>query len=144
MEATTALTSFALILGRSDSEEFLYVKRMVSATQHQKWVVNSWVSGEKCTKSISCWSGKGIVPEQDTGVFQALVETKWVMPGNSKGFGIRSGRWFLGMNLGTSLMETCLALNSNVVNSRLWVVLERATSSDPHAPVAKGTRKAVL
>ena len=60
------------------------------------------------------------------------------------GSGMTSGRWFLGMNLGTILMETCLAPEGNMVKSRLCDARERATSSEPRAPEARATKKAVL
>ena len=60
------------------------------------------------------------------------------------GSGMTSGLWFLGMNLGTILMETCLAPEGKMVKSRLCVAWERATSSEPRAPEARATRKAVL
>ena len=55
-----------------------------------------------------------------------------------------SGRWFLGMNLGTILMETCFAPEGNMEKSRLCEARERATSSEPRAPEARATKKAVL
>ena len=55
-----------------------------------------------------------------------------------------SGCWFLGINLGTIRMETCLAPEAKVVNSKLCEALDRATSSDPQAPEARATKKAVL
>ena len=60
------------------------------------------------------------------------------------GSGMTSGHWFLGMNLGTILMETCLAPEGNMVKSRLCEARERATSSEPRAPEARATKKAVL
>ena len=66
------------------------------------------------------------------------------MPGNSNGFGIISGRWFVGMNFGAILMETWLAPESKILKSILSGAQERVTSSEPQAPVAKAMRKAVL
>ena len=71
-------------------------------------------------------------------------ENKWAIPGNTRGLGISSGRWFFGMNLGTIRIEACPAPESKVLNSRLCGARERATSSEPQAPVAKAIRKAVL
>ena len=55
-----------------------------------------------------------------------------------------SSRAFLGMNFGTSRIETCLAPDGSLEKVRLWSTLDRATNSDPLAPVARATRKAVL
>ena len=41
-------------------------------------------------------------------------------------------------------METCLTPEAKVVNSKLCEALDRATSSDPRAPEARATKKAVL
>ena len=153
MEAATALTSWARILGRSDSDEFSQVRRMVSATQRLKWVVKSWVSGEKCIKSYCSGSSFALsadliryMPSTLTGhrSLSRSFGNKWAIPGNSNGFGISSGRWFFGMNLATTLTETCLAPESKVLRSRLWGAWERATSSGPRAPISRATRKAVL
>ena len=69
---------------------------------------------------------------------------KWEIPGYSKGFGMVSSRAFLGMYFGTSRIETCLAPDGNLEKLRFWSALDRATNSDPLAPVARATRKAVL
>ena len=69
---------------------------------------------------------------------------KWAIPGYSKGFGMVSSRAFLGMYFGTSRIETRLAPDGNLQKVRLWSALDRATDSDPLAPVARATRKAVL
>ena len=54
-------------------------------------------------------------------------------------------RWaFLGMNVGTSRIETCLAPDGSLEKVRLWSALDRVTNSNPLAPVARATRKAVL
>ena len=50
-----------------------------------------------------------------------------------------------GIKLGTIRMEKCFATESKVLNSMLWGgARDRATSSEPRAPVAIATRKAVL
>ena len=58
--------------------------------------------------------------------------------------GMISGRWFLAINFGTIGMETCFTPEAKVVNSKLCDALERATSSEPRAPEARATKKAVL
>ena len=51
---------------------------------------------------------------------------KWAIQGNSKGFGMVSGRAFLGMNFGTSRIETCLAPDGSLEKVRLWSALARS------------------
>ena len=41
-------------------------------------------------------------------------------------------------------METCLTPEAKVVNSKLCDALERVTSSEPRAPEARATKKAVF
>ena len=153
MDAEIPLTSWALIFGRSDSDEFSYVRRIVSATHLRKCVVNSWVAGLKCTNDLS--RGSSCARSADLTVYRPRAQTgqrshsgslgnKWAIPGKLIGSGMISGRWFLGINLGTICMETCLTPEAKVVNSKLCEALERATSSDPRAPEARATKKAVL
>ena len=153
MEAEIPRTSWALILGRSDWEEFSYVRRMVSATHLRKCVVNNWVLGVKCTKSFS--RGSVCARSADLTIYSPRARTgqrslsgslgkRWAIPGKTMGSGMTSGRWFLGINLGTILMETCFAPEGNMVKSRLCEARERATSSEPRALEARATKKAVL
>ena len=64
------------------------------------------------------------------------------MPGNAKGFGIVSGRAFLGIHLETILTDTCLAPDVILEKVMLCSALDRATNSDLRDPV--GYEEAVL
>ena len=98
------------------------------------------------SSSASSWEWTMYSPRVLTGQssLSGSLLNKWVIPGYSKGFGRVFSRAFLGMYFGTSRIETCLAPDGNLEKIRLWSALDRVTNSDPQAPVAKATRKAVL
>ena len=116
MEAAIALMSWAWILGRSDSERILVYQ--TDGLCYPTWEVDSEEPGVRGVmhKEFLLWilfcsiRGSNQVESKYSHRHRSLSRSlgtsePCLMPGNSNGFGIISGRWFFGMNFGTILME---------------------------------------